>query len=431
MKLKKKKRGLLLVVLSLLLLPGLEVLLMVGFNSSKLIKFPIFIAIIVLIILFTLLLIKGLGMYFKNKGASKRRLRKWIKAFFTFFMILYISGCVTLVVLLYGPSDKFKIWLITTAMATMNHQYLCEWFYSEDQINEVLNKNYIKESGESTDPSLIGKDKEEKVEYNEYEKELLEHEEGETYKIVQFEVNGARAFIAAVFDPSMVRVEVTEKVGVIGEYVTHMVARNNAVLGINAGGFVDAGNNLGESPTGVTIVNGEIVTNNEYGVATSTGGIVGMTEDNVLVLLKDVTGEEALEMGVRDAVSWGPFLIVNGVSSEVSGNGGWGGGARTAIGQRKDGTILFLVVESNTYRTNGAGMEDLVAIMERYGAYNAANMDGGTSSVMVVPRNVAINEYGADCHDYFSQEACNINDPIDATGTHQTRYIATSWIVVE
>ena len=290
-------------------------------------------------------------------------------------------------------------------------------------------KNYIEESGESTDTSLIKN--EGKVEYNEYEKELMEHEEGEPYKIINFEVNGAKAYLAAVYDPSKVKLEVTNQIGVLGEYVTRMAQRNNAILAINAGGFVDSGNNLGESPTGITIKNKEIITNNEYGTATSTGGLIGMTDDNVLVLLKNTTAEQALEMGVRDAVSWGPFLIVNGVASTVSGNGGWGGGARTAIGQRKDGTILFLVVDSNTYRTTGAGMEDLVQIMQRYGAYNAANMDGGTSSVMVVPRNVAINKYGSDCHDYFSTYACNINDPIDSEGIHQTRYIADAWIVVE
>ena len=110
-----------------------------------------------------------------------------------------------------------------------------------------------------------------------------------------------------------------------------MMRKNNAILGINAGGFVDMGHNLGESPTGITIVDGVIKTNNEYGTAPSTGGIVGLTKDNVLVLLKNKTAEEALSMGVRDAVSWGPFLIVNGVSSEVYGNGGYGGGARSAI----------------------------------------------------------------------------------------------------
>ena len=46
--------------------------------------------------------------------------------------------------------------------------------------------------------------------------------------------------------------------------------------------------------------------------------------------------------------------------------------------------------------------------MERYGAYNAAALDGGTSSVMV--ENYKI-----------------INDPINSDGVHKTRPVATAW----
>lgn len=429
MDIKKKKIGFRLIALSALLIPGLQVLFIIGNNSNYLLRKPIFYLIILLNLIFVVLLFLGLKLYVKNKEASKRRLKKWLKVLMSIFMFIYIIGCIAFIMLLYGPNDRFKTWYITTGMSTMNHQYLVRWFYNEEQIQHILSQNYIIETGESTNKDLINKDQ--VLEYNEYEKELMTHEEGETYKIITFEVNGAKAYLAAIYDPSMVRLEITNQLGALGEYVTHMAERNNAVLAINGAGFVDSGNNLGESPTGIVIIDGKIVVNNEYGGTTSTGGIIGITYDDVLVLLKNKTAEEAIEMGVRDAVSWGPFLIVNGVSSSVSGNGGWGGGARTAIGQRKDGTILFLVVDSNAIRTAGADMQDLVEIMERYGAYNAANLDGGTSSTMAVRRSVAINKYGADCHDYFSNYACSINDPIDATGTHQTRYISDAWIVVE
>ena len=55
-------------------------------------------------------------------------------------------------------------------------------------------------------------------------------------------------------------------------------------------------------------------------------------------------------------------------------------------------------------------MVDLTKIMENYGAINAANLDGGTSSVMV--------EHGEI-----------INDPIDSTGAHKTRGIPTIFMV--
>lgn len=425
-----KKIGFKLILISSLLLPGMQVLFIIGCNTKYLIRMPFFIAICIINALLLISLIVGIVLFVKNRASNKRRLRKWLRVVMAIFMVIYVAGCVSFITLLYGPYEKFRTWLVTTAMGTMNHQYLCKWFYSNEQINDVMSKNFILESGESTDPDLVKKE-EEVVELNEFEKELLTHEEGQAYKIVKFEVKGADAYMAAIFDPSKVKLEVTSQIGVLGEYVTKMAERNKAIMALNAGGFVDAGNNLGESPTGITIKGGQIITNNEYGVTTSTGGIIGLTNENVLVLLKNKTAQEAIDMGVRDAVSWGPFLVVNGEPSVVSGNGGWGGGARSAIGQRKDGTILFLQVGSNSSRTTGAGMEDLVDIMVRYGAYNAANLDGGTSSVLALRKDLARSEWNATCHDYFTNYACAINDPIDSTGTHQTRYVADAWVVVE
>ena len=122
--------------------------------------------------------------------------------------------------------------------------------------------------------------------------------------------------------------------------------------------------------------------------------------------------QKARELKVRDAVTFAPFLIVNGKSSEILGNGGWGTAPRTVIGQRKDGIILFLVLDGRTVKKPGADMDDLIEIMENYGAYNAANLDGGTSSVMYANGRI-------------------INDPIDSTGAHKTRFISTGFIVTK
>jgi exopolysaccharide biosynthesis protein len=294
-----------------------------------------------------------------------------------------------------------------------------------------MSKNYIEESGESTKKELI--DRKEVTKYkDEYERQILEHEEGQKYKVIKLQVDGQNGFLAAIYDPTSIKVEVTQELGSRGEYVTHMAQRNDALLAINGGGFMDpGGSSWGGTPTGITISNGKIITNNEYGRATETGGIIGFTEDGTLMLLKVNKAEEALKQGVINAVSWGPYLIVNGVTSKVNGNGGWGPGARSAIGQRRDGVVLMLVIDSNASRTKGATMADLAEIMERYGAVNAANLDGGTSSVMALPKEIAKSEWNAPCRDYFTNTHCAINDPIDSTGTHQTRFIATSFVVLD
>lgn len=417
-------------VMASLIVVILDILFMILFIAKKMWSLldvvlahkKIFIIIILLLVLvlISLIIIKCVK-HIKIKHNIKNM-------FITIFMTIYIVCFVDLWVILYGPAQEFKEWLITTAMQTMHHQYFCKWFYSEKDIEYILSQNYVLESGESTDPSLIKIEQEEVIEYeNEYEEAVLKKDhKDDLYKIISLDVNGCKGYLAVIYDPKTVHVAVTQHVGSYGQYVTTMAKNANAVLGINGGGFYDPGNTSpGGTPTGITIVDGEIVTNGEYGTNVQTGGIIGFDTDGVLHLLKDTTAKQALEMGITDAVSWGPFLIVNGKPSFIKGNGGWGYAARTAIGQRADGIVLMLVVDSNTSRTNGADMVDLTEIMQTYGAVNAANLDGGTSSVMVMPKDKAL-EYNSNCDDDY----CNINDPIDGALRHQTRAIADAFVVV-
>ena len=350
------------------------------------------------------------------------------KMIFTIFITLYILCNFDLLVVLYGPAREFKEWLITTAMQTLNHQYLCKWFYSEREINYVLSQNYVQESGESTNPDLVNTEQEEVIVYeNEYEEAILKKEhKDDLYKIIELEVNGCKGYLAAIYDPTTVHVAVTKNLGVSGQYVTTMARDKGAVVAINGGGFYDPNySSAGGTPMGITIVNGEIKTNNEYGTNVQGGGIIGFDEKGVLYLLKNTTAKQAIEMGIKDAVSWGPFLIVNGEPSFIKGNGGWGYAARTAIGQRADGIVLLLAIDSNASRTKGADMVDLTEIMQNYGAINAANLDGGTSTVMVMPKDKAL-KYNSNCTD----EYCTINDPIDGGLRHQTRAISDAFVVI-
>ena len=377
----------------------------------------------IVFILFVIFIIRVI-MHKRFKDNTRRVL-------LSLFLICYSCGFIGMLFTFYGPLEGFKEWLITTAMPTMEHQKYCKWFYSDKEIKKVMSKNYIVESGESTKKDLIDKKKVTKYK-DEYERQILEHEPGEKYKIIKLEVDGQQGFLAAIYDPTSIFVEVTQQLGSKGEYVTHMAQRNDALLAMNGGGFYDpGGSSWGGTPTGITISKGKVITNNEYGIATESGGVIGFTEDGTLMLLKVNTAREALNQGVVNAVSWGPFLIVNGVMSKVNGNGGWGPGARSAIGQRRDGVVLMLVIDSNASRTKGATMADLAEIMNRYGAVNAANLDGGTSSVMALPKDIAKSTWNAPCRDYFTNTHCAINDPIDSTGTHQTRFVATSFVVLD
>ena len=176
---------------------------------------------------------------------------------------------------------------------------------------------------------------------------------------------------------------------------------------MNAGGFFDPDwNSNGAIPHGVVISNGRVVS--EYQSANMGGGFIGFTKENKFILGK-MSKEQAILTGYRDAIEFGPYLIVNGKRSFVKGNGGYGIAPRSAIGQRQDGIVLFLVINGRIPSSIGADMDDLCDIMERYGAYNAANLDGGSSSELVINGKI-------------------INTPV-AGGENGLRDMSTFWIV--
>ncbi len=348
-----------------------------------------------------------------NPRKKKNKKGNWLENVFTVLFSLGTMGIIMVLFLLYGPYSGFREWLVTTAMTTMTHQYFATWFYDEETINYILDKNKVVESGESTDTSEITVGANTKVtEYkNEFERAILERDDkNDDYKIIEISGKTYDGYLVAVYDPSRIQAVVTDNLGVSGQYLTKMAKNHDALIAINGGGFDDPNfNSTGGSPLGITVCNGKYVTEKLYNGA---GGIIGFTEENKLILSAKCTTAEAKKQGIRDAVTFGPFLIVNGKPSEVLGNGGWGSAPRTAIAQRKDGIVLFLVLNGRRGTKVGADMDDLIDILQDYGAYNAANLDGGTSSVLVVGDTI-------------------VNDPIDSTGAHKTRPISTGFIVTK
>lgn len=289
--------------------------------------------------------------------------------------------------LFYGPVKNFREFLVTTAMTTMNHKYLARTFYSEKAINNILSANFVSAFNDGSDPSQVEIGVNEDIKYaTSYERQILERNKDDVYKLIEFEYSGYKVYLTAIYDPSRVSLVQTAYLGMRGETLVEMSKRHNALVAINGGGFEDwGGEGTGGSPQGVVIKDSKIA----WHAGNSVREIAGFTNDNVLLLTYS-TPDDALKKGMRDAVQFGPFLIVNGVSAKISGNGGWGINPRTVLAQRKDGIVLFLIVDGNgvnKYDWNGRGgasMTDLLVILERYGAYNAVNMDGGASTTMVV-----------------------------------------------
>lgn len=349
----------------------------------------------------------------KRNKKDKQKTKKEIsttKKVLIFMVSFFIAECLGGLFLLYGPLPKFRNWLVTTAMTTMNHQYLATFFYSDETIKKILEENKIIEPNGNTNLDIINTNTIQTTVYkNEYEKEILSHDKDEPYKMIEVSGKNYSGYLVAIYDPSKIKVVTSKNLGIEGEYLIDMAKRENALVAINGGGFLDAdGLGTGAEVEGIVIKDGKILNNKRY---TRNGGIIGFTNDNKLYLGR-VSATEAIELGIRDAVEFGPFLIVNGEASVSVGNGGYGLHPRTAIAQRQDGVVLFLVIDGRRIGCMGADMNDLIEILKRYGAYNAANLDGGNSSALIINNKL-------------------INHPINWDEKEQTRPIATGFILTK
>ena len=342
--------------------------------------------------------------------AKKNKKRKIYKTTILFIILdIIVIGCF---VLMYGPNPKFRNISVTTAMNSMHHQYLAKIFFSDEEIQKILSSNYFVTIDEDANVDDIKIDTKEKTKYKDkYEEELLTRDEGnENYKIIDVNVGTASGYVVAIYNPKKVNLISTKQfnVGGYGEKVTTMCDRYNGLVCINGGGFEDSGYGS-DIPTGIVIQDGKITWGKET-ADTARDNIIGMTKDGKLKLMANATANEALEANIHEALVFGPFLIVNGKTLDIHGDP-WGKAPRVAIGQRKDGVMMFVVIDGENY-INGATLQDMVDILKRYGAYNAANLDGGQSASLVVKGKL-------------------YNNPAAAAKKQGGRYVVTGWGLIK
>ncbi len=200
----------------------------------------------------------------------------------------------------------------------------------------------------------------------------FEHISGSTYE----------GYMMLVHNPEDISVQVNPYLGSYQDApdLDTYIKTYDAVAGINAGGFEDVGGNgNGSIPQGIVIHKGELV----YGNPNTYQSIIGIDKNNRLVCVGG-TGNDALNWGIQEAVTFGPVLIEN--YKDVFDRNTQNLrvlNPRTAIGQSTDGTFLLLVVDGRGPSSFGAWYEDTIEIFQRYDTANAANLDGGNSTAMI------------------------------------------------
>ena len=341
---------------------------------------------------------------------TKRNNKKIYKSTIVFIILdIIVIGCF---IMMYGPWDKIRNMYVNTALKTMNHQYFANIFYSQETIDKINSSSYFVTINEDANIDDVIINTKEKTKYKDkYEEELFTRENpDDTYKIINLKIGTSKGYLVAIYEPEKVKLISTKQfnIGGKGERILTMCERYGGSVCINGGGFQDEGYGS-DIPIGIVIQNGEITWGKDT-ADTARDNVIGITKDGKLKLMANATANEALAAGINDAMIFGPFLIVNGKPLEIVGDP-WGQAPRVAIGQTKDGIMLFLVVDGENY-INGASLQDMVDILQRYGAYNAANLDGGQSSSLVVNNKL-------------------YNNPPPAAKRQGGRYVVTGWGLID
>ena len=330
------------------------------------------------------------------KNKKKKRSRRKASRFFGFLgmlLLFLVETALLLVIALYGvmfvlakgPSPTARDLFVMSVRETSAVGWLANIYFTDEEIAKIENRVEVEDYIE-TDTSLIQIPKETVSPEGETAPEDqgpkpdawgLIDEDGDGIIVEEVKGEGYSGYMMIVLDPSRVIVgSDPDYFGDCGFTVEEMVQRFDAVAGTNAGGFYDPdGKGNGSIPDTMVVFEGKVYCAGN-GIRK---GFVGIDSNHILHVATRITEAEILEKDIRYGVCFGPVLIVNGEPCELDSGGV---NPRTAIGQRSDGAILMLVIDGRQVISMGATMHDLVDIMMDYGAVNACNLDGGSSTLM-------------------------------------------------
>ena len=332
--------------------------------------------------------------YRSNRNNRHKISKKNSKNYFTSFMskllaivlVTVIAIFITLIIMFFlichGPSKKATELFTTTFLETGQMKFIVSIFLSDKEVQEIVAKNSMSEMTEEVNTDLI-----------DVKKSTIN--DSEDIELVQISGNTLSAKMLIIKDPSRVKLATTYPWGEYGQELDKLVKKSGAVAGVNGGLYV-SDSNKGGKPLGLVVCDGIIQYNNPTGYAGL--HLIGFDTENILRII-NLEGMSASQIEklvkeekIRDAVVFQEEssdknnhfvkLVVNGEPRQLNGSGS-GANPRTVIGQRKDGAVLLLVTDGRGASGHlGATASDLIDVMMEYGAVNAANLDGGSSSSM-------------------------------------------------
>lgn len=298
----------------------------------------------------------------------------------TTLLLLVMALYGVMYILAKGPSPTARNLFVCSVQETSAIGFLANLFFSEEEIQQIM-ASQNDTTFDDTDSSLIVIPPSTPADPDDPNKPVADEwglvdEDGDGIIIDTVRGEGFHGYMMVVLDPArVVMASKVEDFGIRGYTVAEMVQSYDGVAGINAGGFHDPGGHGNGSIPDTMVVSGGKVYYAENGIR---NGFVGFDQNHILHTGNFSTAT-VKEKQIQSGVCFGPVLVSNGVPKEQPSSGL---NPRTAIGQRSDGAILMLVIEGRSVSSLGATFQDLVEIFLSYGAVNACNLDGGSSSMM-------------------------------------------------
>ena len=319
----------------------------------------------------------------RKRRVRLRKINRVIDRIFGFILVTGIVGGLAALglwfVLMKGPSPSLRDTWAMTMLETRRFTWTPNIFLTEDEVAEIRSRTR-RHVDEQFDPSLVtiavDAPKEEDDGSPKPDAYGLIDEDGDGIVIQNIKGNGFVGYMITILDPHRVFVGMPDGYGGAGMILDDLVAKYDALGGINAGGFVDeGGGGSGGLPDGLTIIDG-IYWNEGYGG----DSFVGFDDKGVLHV-GYYTAADAAALNIVNGVSFYPILIINGkiVDDDMLVSGV---NPRTAIGQRADGAVLMHCIDGRQVHSIGGTYLDAAQVLLDHGAINACNLDGGSSSVM-------------------------------------------------
>ena len=309
--------------------------------------------------------------------------RRTLLMLFTFVLLTVAGLCMVCNLIFNGPSESAKNVLTMSLMEASATKWIPRLFIGAEGVQKV------QDSVSSTLPADVSNADQVVIQSGtnggELSSEWEEHPDG--IRIEDIKGDTYTAHVMIIRDPSTVFLATSLYPGqsystdILGKPINLAMMELGTVAGINGGAFFDNGTgspSIGSVPQGLVVSEGKVVWNDRK----SYNGFAGLTEDNILLVANTMSAEKAKELKIRDGCCFGPVLIMDGVINESAYNQNSGYNPRTAIGQRADGAIIFLCIDGRQLGSLGGTYADVINIMVEYGAVNACNLDGGSSSVM-------------------------------------------------